>query len=85
MVSTGEVRHPLALYILFFTGMWERFGYYLMLGILFMYLTDTASGGMGLATSVGNKLSEVLASLYDTCDHKANFFLINFAACTVAD
>lgn len=28
--------------------MWERFGYYLMLGILFLYLTDSAKGGMGL-------------------------------------
>lgn len=28
--------------------MWERFGYYLMLGILFLYLTDSEKGGMGL-------------------------------------
>ena len=32
---------------LFFTEMWERFGYYLMLGIFFLYMTDTARGGMG--------------------------------------
>jgi POT family proton-dependent oligopeptide transporter len=32
-------KHPKGLYILFFTEMWERFGYYLMVGILFLYLT----------------------------------------------
>ncbi len=40
--------HPKGLYVLFFTEMWERFGYYLMLGILFLYLADGAKGGMGL-------------------------------------
>lgn len=40
--------HPRGLYVLFFTEMWERFGYYLMLGILLLYLTDGAKGGMGL-------------------------------------
>ena len=44
-----EGRHPRALYVLFFTEMWERFGYYLMIGIFFLYLTDTVShGGRGL-------------------------------------
>jgi POT family proton-dependent oligopeptide transporter len=44
-----EGRHPKALYVLFFTEMWERFGYYLMIGIFFLYLTDTVShGGRGL-------------------------------------
>src|SRR4029077_15533257 len=36
---------------LFFTEMWERFGYYLMVGILFLYLRDTVShGGRGMDT-----------------------------------
>jgi POT family proton-dependent oligopeptide transporter len=33
-------RHPKGLYILFFTEMWERFSFYLILGILYQYLTD---------------------------------------------
>ncbi|MFI5135146.1 MAG: peptide MFS transporter [Chitinophagales bacterium] len=37
--------HPYALYVLFFTEMWERFGYYLMIGIFFLYLVDPASNG----------------------------------------
>src|SRR5438876_11531357 len=42
-------KHPRGLYVLFFTEMWERFGYYLMIGIFFLYLTDTVShGGRGL-------------------------------------
>ncbi len=28
--------------------MWERFGFYLMLGIFFLYMTDTEKGGMAL-------------------------------------
>jgi len=40
--------HPYALYVLFFTEMWERFGYYLMIGIFFLYLVDpTSNGGKG--------------------------------------
>jgi POT family proton-dependent oligopeptide transporter len=40
-------RHPKGLYILFFTEMWERFSFYLMLGILPLYLADSQKGGMG--------------------------------------
>ncbi len=40
-------RHPAALPYLFFTEMWERFGYYLMIGIFFLYMTDTQTGGLG--------------------------------------
>ena len=41
--------HPRGLMVLFFTEMWERFGYYLMLGIFYLYMTDsTDTGGMGL-------------------------------------
>lgn len=40
--------HPRGLYVLFFTEMWERFGYYLMLGIFSLYMIDSAdNGGMG--------------------------------------
>ena len=41
--------HPRGLYVLFFTEMWERFGYYLMIGILLLFLRDTsANGGKGM-------------------------------------
>jgi len=46
-IQTGK--HPRGLYVLFFTEMWERFGYYLMIGIFYLYLTDTIGhGGRGL-------------------------------------
>jgi POT family proton-dependent oligopeptide transporter len=32
-----------------------------------------------LATSIGNKLSGVLASMWDSYENKANFFWINFS------
>ena len=41
--------HPKGLVVLFFTEMWERFGFYLMLGIFFLYMIDTTTGGMGLS------------------------------------
>ncbi|MEY3199651.1 MAG: hypothetical protein RJA13_1609 [Bacteroidota bacterium] len=37
-------KHPKALPFLFFSEMWERFGYYLMIGIFTLYLKDTVDG-----------------------------------------
>jgi POT family proton-dependent oligopeptide transporter len=37
-------RHPKALPFLFFSEMWERFGYYLMIGIFTLYLKDSVDG-----------------------------------------
>ena len=37
-------KHPKALPFLFFSEMWERFGYYLMIGIFTLYLKDAADG-----------------------------------------
>src|SRR5690349_1942146 len=45
--------HPKALYILFFTEMWERFAYYLMVGILFLFLIDDKTGGKGFSQEMG--------------------------------
>ncbi|WP_219226142.1 peptide MFS transporter [Pedobacter antarcticus] len=41
-------------------------------------ITSLMMGGWFLATSIGNKLSGVLATLWDTYENKANFFWINF-------
>lgn len=50
MSSTPAAKHPKGLYVLFFTEMWERFGYYLMLGIFSLYMIDGwESGGMGFS------------------------------------
>ena len=46
-------KHPKGLMVLFFTEMWERFGYYLMVGILFLYLTDTTTGGKEMTRGMG--------------------------------
>lgn len=50
-VKTGK--HPKALYVLFLTEMWERFAYYLMVGILLLYMIDSTTGGKGFSQSVG--------------------------------
>lgn len=39
-----ERQHPKALPYLFFSEMWERFGYYLMIGIFTLYLKDVKEG-----------------------------------------
>ncbi len=46
-------KHPRGLMVLFFTEMWERFGYYLMVGILFLYLTDSTTGGKEMTRGMG--------------------------------
>ena len=48
MSATTTSKHPRGLPFLFFTEMWERFGYYLMLGIFFLYMTDIDKGGLAL-------------------------------------
>lgn len=43
-------KHPKGLPFLFFTEMWERFGYYLILGIFVLYMIDpAATGGLAFA------------------------------------
>ena len=42
-------------------------------------ITSLMMGGWFLATSIGNKLSGVLASMWDTYEDKADFFWVNFA------
>jgi len=45
-------KHPKGLPYLFFTEMWERFGYYLMLGIFVLYMIDVEKGGLAIADKV---------------------------------
>ena len=49
-------KHPKALYVLFMTEMWERFAYYLMVGILLLYLIDDKTGGKGMTEKMGADL-----------------------------
>jgi POT family proton-dependent oligopeptide transporter len=46
--QTDKIKHPLGLYLLFFTIAWERFSYYGMRALLVMYLTSSSTkGGLG--------------------------------------
>lgn len=48
--TSGQKGHPKGLWYLFGTEMWERFGYYLMLGIFSLYMLDNwNNGGMGFS------------------------------------
>jgi POT family proton-dependent oligopeptide transporter len=44
MPSTTQTKHPKGLKFLFLSEMWERFGYYLMIGIFTLYLKDVKTG-----------------------------------------
>ena len=47
-------------------------------------ITALMMGGWFLSTSIGNKLSGVLASMWDGYEDKGNFFLINFSLLVIA-
>jgi POT family proton-dependent oligopeptide transporter len=70
-----ERKHPKALPYLFLSEMWERFGYYLMIGIFVLYLED-AKTGFGLS-------SEQSSDLYGT--FIALVFLTPFIGGLLAD
>ncbi|RZL46272.1 MAG: MFS transporter, partial [Pedobacter sp.] len=44
MSKSVSVKHPKGLKFLFLSEMWERFGYYLMIGIFTLYLKDVKAG-----------------------------------------
>jgi len=82
-IATADVaeikkgKHPRGLYVLFFTEMWERFGYYLMIGIFLLYLTDTPGhGGRGL---------DVVAAVSIVGTYVALIYLTPFIGGLVAD
>jgi len=55
--ETGKIEmlfgHPKGLWFMFGTEMWERFGYYLMLGIFSLYMIDGwNNGGMGFTADM---------------------------------
>lgn len=52
MQEKAQNGHPKGLWFLFGTEMWERFGYYLMLGIFSLYMLDGwNNGGMGFSSA----------------------------------
>lgn len=52
-----ESKYPKGLFFLVFTEFWERFGYYLMIGIFFLYMTaDGKDGGMGWEKSTSSDI-----------------------------
>jgi proton-dependent oligopeptide transporter, POT family len=87
-MSQASKKHPKALPFLFLSEMWERFGFYLMLGIFFLYMTDTEKGGMTMDNKTASAIfGAFIALVYLTpfigellADRVLgyNFFLVNF-------
>lgn len=52
---SSSTKHPKGLYLLFFTEMWERFGYYLIIGIMLLYMVGGVDGGgLGIPKGLAN-------------------------------
>jgi POT family proton-dependent oligopeptide transporter len=57
-------RHPKGLYVLFFTEMWERFGFYSMLAMFTLYLQNKEQGFGWTENEASVLYSVYLASVY---------------------
>lgn len=68
--------HPVGLFVLFFTEMWERFSYYGMRAILLLFLLDNVRGGMGLNEAEG-------AAIYGI--YTASVYLLSLPGGWIAD
>ena len=68
--------HPVGLFVLFFTEMWERFSYYGMRAILLLFLIDNVRGGMGLTEADG-------AAIYGI--YTASVYLLSLPGGWIAD
>ncbi|MBI4718499.1 MAG: MFS transporter [Planctomycetes bacterium] len=55
-LSVPSQRHPKGLAPLFFTEMWERLGFYMIVGILVLYVTDTERGGLGVTLRLATEI-----------------------------
>ena len=65
--TSSSTKHPKGLAPLFFTEMWERLGFYIIVGILILYLTDTERGGLGMSLKVAAEIyGTYLAMVYFT-------------------
>ncbi len=54
--SRESAGHPKGLAALFFTEMWERLGFYIIVGILVLYLTDSERGGLGMSLKIAAEI-----------------------------
>lgn len=59
-------KHPAALPFLFFSEMWERFGYYLMIGIFTLYLKDVEHGFQMSEKDASNLYGTFIALVFFT-------------------
>jgi POT family proton-dependent oligopeptide transporter len=62
--NRGFFGHPRGLAVLFFTEMWERFGYYGMRALLILYLTATvADGGLAFDAAAAGSIYALFTSM----------------------
>lgn len=57
LIPKQKLGHPPALYLLFFTEMWERFSFYGMRALLILYaITEVSRGGLGWSSADAGQL-----------------------------
>ena len=57
-------RHPKGLYVLFFTELWERFGFYTMIAIFTLYMkAPVEENGLGLDTATAGSFYAIFMGL----------------------
>ncbi len=81
-IDAARDKHPRGLIVLFFTELWERFGYYLMIAIFTLYLNEHLKMSEGDAASLyGTYISLVYASPFfggmigDKIGHKRSILI----------
>ena len=62
-IPAPKAKHPRGLYVLFMTEMWERFAYYLLAGILLLYLLDSKTGGKGMPENAAADITGTFLAL----------------------
>lgn len=63
-MDVANMKHPPALYMLFFTEMWERFSYYGMRALLTLYLiSEVTRGGLGWSSAEAGQLYGIYTGL----------------------
>ena len=55
--------HPVGLFILFLTEMWERFSFYGMRALVVLFLVDNVRGGLGWTNAEALQLLKMLCCL----------------------
>jgi POT family proton-dependent oligopeptide transporter len=70
----AKEKHPPALYALFFTEMWERFGFYSMLAIFSLHMVEPLNGAFGGGMGFSKEKTSQIYGIYIALVYASPFF-----------